>query len=157
MKAINIIGIILSVAILPVCVYYLEETSHARRASWDFFNEYSNYTGPSAAQVSLEAGLICALFGGYFIYQIIMNLVKVKTMTSKVMSIIAISLIGLAFLINLIFIVSDGGATYDEGGQIWVIAGIIMLAFSIVFLVQSVMFAKKDSKTQNAEIIDDII
>lgn len=157
MKAINIIGIVLGIAVVPIAIYYLEETSRARWASWDFFNEYSSYSGPTAAEVSLEAGSVCMLFGLFFIYQCITNMVKVKTMTTKVMSIICLSLIGLAFLFNLVFILSDGGATFDEGGQIWMIAGVIMLAFSIVFLVQSIQFANKDEKVQSAEIIDDIV
>lgn len=157
MKAVNIIGIVLAIAVIPVSIYYVELTSTARWASWDFFNEYSSYNGPSAGEVSSEAASVCLLFGLFFIYQCISNMVKVKTMTTKVMSIISLSLIGLAFLFNLVFILSGGGTTFDEGGQIWMIAGVIMLAFSIVFLVQAIQFAGAGQPIQNSDVIDDIV
>lgn len=153
MKAINIIGICLAVILFPLCIYYIDETSSARWASWDWYGG-SNYYGPSAADVTLEAAGISILIVGFFIYQSILNLTKIKTTTSKVLSIIAISLMGIAFLINLMMMASDGGATYDEGGAVHVFVSLIMVAFSIVFLVQSVNYGNKNLKT-SADIIDD--
>ena len=158
MKAINIIGIVLAIAIVPLSIYYIELTSSARWASWDvLFDGYSSYSGPSASEVTFEGGSICLLFGLFFVYQCISNMIKIKTMTTKVMSIISLSLVGLAFLINLIFVLAPGEFTFDEGGQMWMIIGVIMLAFSIVFLVQSVQFANKGEAKQNPEVIDDIV
>jgi len=154
MKAINIIGICLAVILFPVCVYYIDATSTARWASWDWYGGYSSYYGPSAADVTLEAAGISILFVGFFIYQSILNMTKIKTTTSKVMSIIAVCLMGIAFLVNLMMMASDGGATYDEGGAIHVFVSLIMIAFSIVFLVQTVNFGKK-AVVSNNEIIDD--
>ncbi len=155
MKAVNIIGIILAVAIVPLCIYYVDETSAARWASWDFFNEYSTYYGPSAAEVTLEGAGLSAVLVSFFIFQSIINLVKIKTMTSKVLAIIGVSLMGIALLINLALMAEAG--TYDEAGLINLVVGPISLAFSIVFLVQTIQFEKIGQKPQNTEVIDDIV
>lgn len=154
MKAINIIGICLAVIIMPVCIYYVIETEYAYYNSWDWGGYDSYYSGPSRAEVTTEAAGISILFVGFFVYQCIMNMVKIKTTTSKVMGIIGVSLMGIFFLINLMMLGSGGGATYDEGGPFNFIAGLIMIAFSIVFLVQTVNFEKKTTVANN-QIIDD--
>ena len=149
MKVFNIIGICLSLVIMPLCVYYVIE---CERAGWSFWNDY--YSGPSRSDITIQAAGLSLLFTGFFVFQSIMNVVKVKTTTSKVMGIISISLIGIIFLINAMMLASSGGATYDEGGPFNFIAGLIMLAFSIVFLVQTVNYEKKLNRTDK-EIIDD--
>ncbi|MEX1001878.1 MAG: hypothetical protein WDZ35_07175 [Crocinitomicaceae bacterium] len=156
MRAINIISIVLSVAIIPISLYYIEETSRARWASWDW-GGYSNYYGPSAKEYSMEASLIVLLFILYFLFVNIANLSKVKTVTAKVMGIIGLSIVGLGFLFNLLVISSDGAASFDEVGVAWVILGLIMIAFSIVFLVQSVKQLNAKKKPQNLDTIDDIV
>ncbi len=74
---------------------------------------------------------------------------------NKVMSIIGLSLIGLNFLFDLMMFASDGRITYDEGGAVHLISGLIMIAFSIVFLVQCIWFSRGGLKKLNAELIDD--
>lgn len=157
MKALNIIGIVLAVAVMPVCIFYVEETSSARWAAYDFFDSFSTYYGPSAREITQEAGAICMLFTLFFIFQLISNLVKVKTTTTKVLAIIGVSLVGIGFLFNLGMLADPGGISFDEGGQIWVLMGLLMLAFSIVFLVQSINVKKPAIGSNNQEIIDDII
>ncbi|MFT4602120.1 MAG: hypothetical protein ACI857_002306 [Arenicella sp.] len=154
MKTINIIGICLAVILMPLCIYFVEETSTARWASWDYDWGYggSSYYGPSAGELTAQGGGISILIVGFFIYACIMNMVKIKTTTSKVMSIIGLSLMGIGFLVNLSLVA--GAGTYDEGGLINIFVGLVMIAFSIVFLVQSVNFEKK-ALAGNKEIIDD--
>ena len=155
MRAINIIGLILAVALIPVCGYYILETEYAYFASWDWYDDVTTYYGPSRQEWTIEGTLVSLLFVGYFIYQNIINMVKVKTTTTKVMSIIGLSLIGLNFLFDLMIFASDGGISYDEGGAAHVISGLIMIAFSIVFLVQCIWFSRGGLKKLDAELIDD--
>ena len=98
--------------------------------------------------------LIITLF---MIFQNIFNIAKVKTITSKVLGIIGLSLLGLALLFNLLMLSSPRGVSFDEGGQIWMLVGLLMLAFSIVFLVQSVNYHKKMNGQIDSEVIDDIV
>ena len=151
MKAINIIGICLAVIIFPLCVYYVDETSTARWAGWDWGGYGNSYYGPSASEVTAQAAGVSLLLVGFFIFQSIMNLIKIKTTSSKVMAIIGLSLMGIAFLINLSLL--GGAGTYDEGGLINIFVSFIMVAFSIVFLVQTVNYEKR-SMNANAEVID---
>ena len=71
------------------------------------------------------------------------------------MAIIGLSLIGLNFLFDLLILASDGNISYDEGGPIHVVSGLIMIAFSIVFLVQSIWFAKGRKPRSDYDLIDD--
>lgn len=157
MRGLNIIGIILSVVLFPVVFYYVEEVSRARWASWDFFDTGYNYTGQSAAELTFEGGLIILAITLFMIFQNIFNIAKVKTVTAKVLGIIGVSLIGLALLFNLLMLSSPRNISFDEGGQLWMIVGLLMLAFSIVFLVQSVNYHKKKNAPQDSEVIDDIV
>ena len=154
MKAINIIGICLAVLLIPLCIYYAEETSYARWQSYDWsWNEFSTpYYGPSAGEVTAMSAGVSLLFVAFFLFQSIMTMTKIKTMTSKVMGIIGISLMGIAFLINLSLL--GGAGTYDKGGLINIFVGLIMIGFSIVFLVQTVNYEKK-AATSSPEMIDD--
>lgn len=153
MKGLNIMGIIIAVATFAVAGYYFELINSARwRPYWD-----DSYYGPSAADITAEAGLVFLVISGFMVYQLITNLVKIKTITTKVLGIIGISLIGLAFLWNLIMLADPRGISFDEGGQIWLLASMIMLAFSIVFLVQCNYSSKKGHNKTNNDIIDDEI
>ncbi|MFT4602119.1 MAG: hypothetical protein ACI857_002305 [Arenicella sp.] len=148
MKAINIIGLCLAVIIMPVCVYFVIE---CERAGWSYWSDYSY--GPSRADVTLQGAGISIFIVGFFLFQSIANLVKVKTTSSKVIGIISIVFMGIFFFINLAMVGSGGGATYDEGGAFNFIAGLMMIAFSIVFLVQTINYEKKLAKS--ADIVDD--
>ena len=159
MRAINIIGIVASVAAFLVAIYYIEETSSARWRSYDFYWDYDNdysYTGPSAADVTIEGGLFSLLFTLYFVMVNIVNLIKIKTMTTKVLSIIGISLNGILLIVNLVSIVFSHDAHYDEStGPAWILFSPIILGFSIVYLVQSVKWPKPVMVSQKT--LDDII
>ena len=156
MRAINIISLVLAVFIIPISLYYIDETRAARWADWDW-GGYSSYYGPSAKEYTVEASLIILLFLLYFTFVNIANLAKVKTVTAKVMGIIGLSVVGLGLLFNLMVLSSGGGATFDEVGPAWVFLGLIMIAFSIVFLVQSVKQHKMKNQTELTDIIDDDI
>ena len=156
MRAINIISIVLSVAIMPVCGYYIEEVSRARWASWDW-GGYSSYYGPSAAELTMEGSLVILVFILYFLFVNIGNIAAVKTTTAKVMGIIGLCLVGLGFLFNLLVMTNPRGASFDEVGPTWVLMGLVMLAFSIVFLVQSVRYHKRKNTPVSKDVLDDDI
>ncbi len=159
MKAINILGIILSIAVFIVCFHYSEETRQARWASWDYYYpDVSNsaYYGPSPDQVTREGGLVAMAFTLFFVMSNISNLMRVKTITTKVLSIIGLSLTGIVFIVNLLMIVMAHDMHFDEStGAMWLLLSPVMLAFSIVFFVQTVL--KKSGPSTNQNTLDDII
>ena len=85
-----------------------------------------------------------------------MNLVKVKTATSKVLSIIGLSITVLAIAWDGLMISSPSHISYDEVGPAWIVYGLIALAFAIVHLVQSVKYGKKKKQNSNDMVIDDL-
>ncbi|UKN01851.1 hypothetical protein K6119_19190 [Paracrocinitomix mangrovi] len=150
MKFFNIVGIIVGLGTVPATVYYIESVNRAHWGSWDFLDYY----GPSAAEITAEAALIFILIHLFFIIQNIANLVKIKTGTVKVLSIVGLSLLGVSFMFNLIMMAQPTHTSFDEGGQVFMLAGIMMMAFSIVYLVQSVRYNRVN---ENPEILDDDI
>ena len=155
MKAVNIIGIVLSPALFFLSLYYIVASYDAYWASWDYGYEDYYYYGPSRSEITTEGGLFTLVLTLFFVFLNIFNLVKVKTMTSKVLGIIGICFSGIALIVNLMMLAEPGRASYDETGPTWTILSIIMLAFCIVFLVQSVNGSKKKKVISNSETIDD--
>ena len=157
MRGLNIIGIIISILLFPLVIYYIEEVNTARWRSWDIWDTGFSYTGPSAADLTFEGALFLLGITLFMVFQNIFNIVKVKTMTAKVLGIIGVSLIGLALLYNLLMLAEPRNVSFTEGGPLWLIVGLLMLAFSIVFLVQSVIWHKKKNAKDETEVIDDIV
>ena len=157
MKAVNIIGIVLAPALFAVSIYYINECLYAYWSNWDYGwdNDYTYY-GPSRADVTIEGSLVSLLFTLFYVFLNIFNLVKVKTTTSKVMSIIGMSLTGILLLINLLMLVEPGSSSYDEAGVSFAVFSFIMLAFTIVFLVQANIAGRKGSVALNPDTIDDV-
>ena len=85
MKAINIIGMIMTIALIFLSVYYVNEVHDARwSAMWndfsygyDSYNSYSSY-GSSASDLTLEGGLFTLVLVLFFNFMCIMNLVKLR-------------------------------------------------------------------------------
>lgn len=160
MRALNIIGIVLVIVLFVVIGVYVDATISARWSS--FFNDlegdgyhYASYG--RAADLTMEAAGIMVVFVLFFTGAMIANLVKIKTLTSKVMAIIGLSFSLLILLVNLMVFSSPSNLTFDESGGFFFIYGLICLAFFIVFLVQSVRYRKRKVKKVNHQIIDEEI
>ncbi|MDX2359822.1 MAG: hypothetical protein QNK23_03380 [Crocinitomicaceae bacterium] len=152
-KALYIIGIVFSVLFISVAAYYMNVVWDARwdyiYGDYDWMGGYDEYTSPDRYRsLSLVACLWSMLFFLSFLAIDIMGLIKIKTMTTKVLSIIGISITGICFMFNLVVMSSEGGISYDEIAPAWFIYCLIMLAFSIVGLVQSVKFANGSTNQQ---------
>jgi hypothetical protein len=152
-KVLYIIGIVLSVVFLIFCGYYINEVSSARIMSYldsysygssydSLYNSLSSYYDNSSDLTS-EAGLISLIFFLFFIFADIMGIVKVKTPTMKVLGIIGICISGLFLIWDVLMISSPGSLSFDEVGAGFVFYCFIILAFSIVGLIQSIRYDKQ--------------
>jgi len=166
-KAFYIVGIVFAVIFLFLGAYYSEEVSSAK---WDsFFGDYSyNYSssydygysyGSSNysnldEEYTIEAGLWSIFFFLAFTAITLLGLLKIKTKTNKVLSIIGLSLTAIYLMWNFLMISSPGSISFDEVYPGWAMYCNIMLAFSIVGLVQSIRFAKR-SKIPGGTTISD--
>lgn len=157
-KAFYIVGIVFAVIFLFLGAYYSEEVSSAK---WNnFFNDYSydyssydysySYSDSNLDdEYTVEAGLWSVFFFLSFTAIVLLGLIKVKTATNKVLSIIGLSLTGIFLIWNFIMISAPGSISFDEVYPGWVMYCNIMLAFSIVGLVQSIRFEKRNKIVGN--------
>lgn len=160
MRGINAIGIFIVVVKIIVIGYYAELTYRARWQS--FFNNMDglgyNYRSDSiAAELTMEAVSIQFIFILFLVGAMIGNLVKVKTISTKVMAIIGLSFSLLIILFSFLVLSSPSAITFDESGAFYLIYALICLAFFIVFLVQSIRFHRQFDKKQNDHILDEEI
>lgn len=157
-RALYIIGIVLSVVFIGVCGYYIAEYQQERFSyilSSSYYSSY-DYASGNLTAITEEAGLVSLFFFLFFITADIMGLVKVKRKTMKVMGIIGLCISGIFLLWNLAMLAEPGAMSFDEVGGGFVFYALIMLAFSIVGLVQSVQFAKYGRTTtrKSTDLLD---
>lgn len=156
-KAFYIVGIVFAVIFSGVISYYSEEVSNARFDS--FWNDYSSYSSygyddysysyydsSNDEDLTVEAALWSLLFFLSFATIDLLGLLKVKTRTVKVMSIIGLSLTGIFLLWNFGVMSSPGSMSFNEVAPGWSFYAMAMLATSIVGLVQSVRYAKRQAQ-----------
>lgn len=147
-------GIVLSIVLAIVSLYYMNEVHDARMDSLynsmnsysqdsygSSYNSYSSYDDERDNELTVEAGLITLFFFLFFAALEILTLIKLKTKTMKVLSIIGISFTGIMLAWNAVMMGSPGGVSFDEVGVVWVLYALIMLAFSIIGTVHA--FKKK--------------
>ncbi len=154
MKALYITGIVLSVIFMFVIGYFIQEVESARFSSYyssysnsyDIYNSYSSYnynSYNSGADETMAAAIVSFFFFVFFILTSIFGLVRVKTTTNKVFSIIGLSISGIFFFWNFIVMISPSAVSFDEVGGGFGFYSMIMLAFMIVGLVQAIRYAKR--------------
>ena len=156
-RALYIIGIVLSVVFIGVCGYYIEEVEHARYGyGFDLSSYYSSYDSGAANSVTEEAGLVSLFFFLFYLSADILGLIKVKRTTMKVMGIIGVSITGIFLLWDLAMMSEPGALSFDEVGAGFVFYALIMLAFSIVGLIQSVKFVKygRTTTVKSTDLLD---
>jgi hypothetical protein len=154
-KAFYIVGIVFSLIFMGIISYYAEEVSDAR---WDYLDSmYSSYDyGYSSYNYSMfsdndddltvEGGLWSLFFIFSFIAIDLLGLLKIKTTTVKVLSIIGLSLSGIFLLWDIVMILNPSGISFDEVQPGFAFYATVMIAFTIVGLVQSVRFQKRQQQ-----------
>ena len=147
--------IAITVLWLIFIIYSAFMIDEVHSAKWRYYDSYSyggSYSNPydygdsyseltfTAAVVSLFMFLICVTVE-------ILTLVKLKSKTMKVLSIIGLSLTGIMLFIDGVMMTSPGGASFDEAGPVFVIFGIVQLAFSIVGIIHAFKFEGRAKQT----------
>ncbi len=154
MKALNIIGLVLVIVLFFVTGYYINETSSARWSDYSY-DSYDFLFSWRAADMTMEAATIMLFFVFFYVGAMIANLVKIKTTTTKVMSIIGLSFSLIVLLINLVVLAEPSNLSFDESGGFFILYAILMLAFFIVFLVQAVSYDNRSKSKPNSQVLGD--
>lgn len=152
MKAVYIVGIVLSVIFLFVIGFFVAEVESARYSnfynsynSYDPYGSYNSYSSySSGSDETMMGAIVSFFFFAFFIFAGIIGMVKVKTTTNKIFSIIGLSISGIFFLWNLLMMFSPSSLSFDEVGIGFVFYCFIMLAFMIVGLVQAIKYSKSN-------------
>ena len=150
LRGFYITAMVLSLLSIFVCIGFMDEVSSARSNSYGY--SYSGdtygssdsdyeYYHEKAKDATIAIGLISLVYFLIMETIFILSLIRIKTTTIKVFSIIGISLSGIMILWDGAMISSPGGVSFDEVGVAWIFYGLIMLAFSIVGTVHA--FRKK--------------
>lgn len=149
MRAFYLTTLVLTLVFIIVSFIYIEKVHSARMdalfssLSYDSYNSYgsSYYDSGRDDKMTQEMGLISLFFFLVYITVEILTFVKLKTKTMKVLTIIGISFTGIMLAWDALMISSPGGISFDEVGPVWVLFGIIQLAFCVVGVVHA--FRKK--------------
>ena len=132
MRAVNSIGLVLVILLFSVTGVYINDVSAARWSDFSY-DSYSFSYGGRAADMTQEAIYIMLVFVLFFTGAMIGNLVKVKTITSKVMAIIGLSFSLLILLVSFAVLSSPSHLTFDESGGFFLIYGLFVSLFSLYF------------------------
>lgn len=146
-KGFYIGGIVLSFILFILSLYYMAEINLARYSEFAEMmdNDYNyGYYGLStvSSDLTMEIATISLVFFLFYIASDILGLVKIKTTTTRVFSIIGLSITFIFILWDFAVLSSPSAMSFDEVGIAWLLYALIMLAFSIVGLVQSIRFGK---------------
>ncbi len=165
-KAFYIISLVFSVVFMVLCGYYIEEVSDARLSallsSYNLSDPYSSYSSfyssyDAGSDLTAEAALISIFFFLLFITSDLLGVLKVKTTTVKVLGIIGMSLSGLMLMWDLLMASSPSSISFDEVGGVFILYSLVILAFSIVGLIQAVRYEKSSkmaSPIANSDVLD---
>lgn len=143
-KVLYIAGIGLSVVFVFVIAYFSAEIADARLDYYMEMMRADNYSRnfidvdlSEIREMTMSAGFVIVLFIVYFLVTDILGLTKIKTSTTKVLSILGICFSGFMLLWDMMMISNPGAISFDEVGIVFFLYALIMLAFMIVGVVQS--------------------
>ncbi len=141
-KAFYISSLVLSVLFSVIVLYYIDLVASARYPDsfWDAPDFYSLDQGAVKTE---EGAWISLLFFSFFCVTFLLGLIKIKRVTNRVLSIIGLSLTALFLLWDLVMLSSPSGLSFDEVGVGFFFFIPVIVAFSIVGIVQSNRFKKQ--------------
>ncbi len=153
MKALSIISLVLTLIAGFIAIGFTIDVSQKRSWNYGYLNDYESayQTGgdyntaygyvddnyDAIDEATQVAGLICMVYFLFLLTYSILGIVKIKTTTMKVFSIIALSLTGIFILWDIIMITNPSGLSFDEVGPAFIIFMFFGLAYSIIGTVQS--------------------
>ena len=148
MRILSIIAIVASLILTVESGVFVGMVDSSRSAaSYAMMSDYSSessygssdfdmYHAEAAGETTM-AGIVSLVILLFLESVFVLSLIKIKTKTMKILSIIGMSLTGILTVVLLGPITSPGGASWDEVGPIYILFGIVALAFSIIGTIHS--------------------
>lgn len=131
LRGLTIASLVLAIVFGFISLYYMEYVHNARMSA--IFSDFDYYESARrrVSEGTMEIGLITLAFLGFFIGLYILKLIKIKTTTIKVLSIIGLSLTGIMIAWNSLMMSSPNAISFDEVGGAWVLLSLVYLGFGI--------------------------
>ena len=153
MRAFFITACVLSLIYTVVAFALVQEVESARNRAFDEYlynslsydDDYNSYSSYSYADqyedeadgYTITAGIISVLYMIISVVVFLLALLRVKTKTMKVIAIIGLSLSGLFMLWAFLPMASPSAVSFNEIGPAFILAGLALLAFHIVGMIQA--------------------
>ena len=129
----------MSFLLFGVTLVYANMVSEARMEY--IFSDFS-FSSISYSKITEEAALSTGIIFCFFIFMFLFGLLRVKTRTSKVLSIIG-GVLSFCFVVwAIVVFMSPSAISFDEVFFVWLLFSLIVISFSIVGLIQSVRFRR---------------
>lgn len=129
----------MSFLLFGVTLVYANMVSEARMEY--IFSDFS-FSSVSYSKITEEAALSTGIMFCFFIFMFLFGLLRVKTRTSKVLSIIG-GVLSFCFVVwSIVVFMSPSAISFDEVFFVWLLFSLIVISFSIVGLIQSVRFRR---------------
>lgn len=135
----SLIYIVVAFGIASVVQSY-EWSSYSSYDTYDSYSSYDPYSydyDNEADKATQAGGVISVIFMLISAVVFMLALMKIKTKTMKVISIIALSISGIFLLWGFLPMTSPGGVSFDEVGPAFALAGVALLAFNIVGMIHA--------------------
>ncbi|MFT5819135.1 MAG: hypothetical protein ACI8ZM_000358 [Crocinitomix sp.] len=155
MRALNIIGIIVSIGIFRYGAYI---NNQLQDLMWSL-NGYYGYEELQAGMKNLgmNGAFFMILLGLFFLVLYIANIKNINRQTVKVLSIVGIVASILFVLMNVGYIGSGSSHSLPFMYIMWWFFGLVCLAFSVVLLLQAVRDYREANSPVVARTDDDVI
>ena len=153
MRAFFIAACVISLIYIVVAIALKQEVESSRQfaldqwlyntTSYDDYGSYNSFSyadeyDSAADRSTVMAGIISVFYMIISVVVFLLSLMKVKTITMKVLGIIGLSISGIFMLWAFFPMVSPGAVSFDEIGPAFTLAGVTLLAFDIVGVVHAV-------------------
>lgn len=124
---------------------WADETRSARWSSYDSYSYggYDSYDYDSAKDYTTQGATVSLFMFLIYVTVGILTLVKLKSKTMKVLSIIGLSLTGIMLFLDAVMFMNPGSASFDEVGIAFLLYAPVMLGFSIVGIIHAFKFEGK--------------
>jgi len=116
---------------------WMSYSSYDTYDSYDSYDPYSYDFEHEADEATQVGGVISVIYMLISAVVFMLALMKIKTQTMKIMSIIGISISGLFLLWAFLPMTSPGSVSFDEVGPAFALAGVALLAFNIVGMIHA--------------------
>ncbi len=145
MRALYIVALVLGLAFVITTIAFAAEVSNQRTAA--MFNDLDRYlddysegysygmsdSGYEEAEGTTQtAAIVTVVFLVFFEVLFVLSLMKIKTKTMKVLSIIGLALTAIMLIWAVLPAASPGSVSFDEVGLGFAAFGFVLITFSII-------------------------